>query len=133
MQINGKNLCFIGQNLTTQIIKNIINSQTKISLPSLKQNSELSDNFFTSVGRMMVSSMHLNATINRSFYSPLSLFPQVPQLILMADNQYNRYTSTSLYDCSINFSTITSFTRNEYQFVVYYVNCNQLEESQVNL
>lgn len=98
----------------------------------LKQSEQLVESLFTSAGRMIVSSAHLNAALNRDFLTPLSLFPRVPSLILLADTHFEQHCSRRLYD-RVRVGSVTSFSKNNFQFLAYYVESDQLEESQVRV
>ena len=106
-------------------------------------------NFLTSLGRAMVASVHLSAGITRSYPSLLSLFPHIPDLILLGDDKFGQFQQIGLYNdnCQSDtqppqFATIGSFSQSSssssssydgFPFVCYYVGDNLIEESQVNI
>jgi len=89
------------------------------------------NSFLNCIGKTIANTAHLQAGINRNYLTSLSLFPQIPDLILYADASFDRHAITTLHD-TVQFATMGSFSKNgRFQFLCYYVQSNQLEESQV--
>lgn len=106
-------------------------------LKRLKNNllHDLSDHreeLFETAKQIILSNGHLSAGIAKTYHSSMNLWHK-PDLLILADteafgNRYD-YSSSSVSDTS--FATIPSFSRQSYQFKVYYVKSGEIEDSQV--
>lgn len=89
---------------------------------------------FKAISRLMISNVHLTCVVDTNFFNNFSLFPQLPDLLIMADQDINHHFKFYPFEqiSSIQFATSVSFSKNMFKFLVYYANSNELEESQVN-
>src|SRR5699024_8653833 len=97
-------------------------------------NSRNMESFLGSLGKLMVSSAHLQAGLNRAYLNSLSLFPQIPNFILCADARFGACQQVPICNDQVRLGIVGSFSRDAGgQFACYYVDTNVLEESQVSV
>ena len=133
-------MCFYqSPNLIERTLKNVIRSdvidcQRAPSERNQLLSSKYLNPYITSIGHTIVSSLQLTAGISDSYLEPLSLYPHIPDLILLSDTCHDQYNQVFLYDDNpVQLATMGSFSQNKFQFMCYYVSSNLIEKSQVHI
>ena len=139
LQTGGRSVCFYAANIFELSRKNVIQSgafDIGESNSSQANNSLMKsknvDEFINSLGRLIVSNGHLCSGTNRSFLNSLSLLPQLPDAVLIGNSSLDHFNQKSIFD-SVILTTSLSFTKNNFQFLCYYVQENVFEESEINI
>lgn len=124
LSIDDRTICIFCQPVLDKLRKSVIHSESAAT----KSTSSL----LPLLSRLWLYSGHLTAGLNRNFLNPLSLFPRVPDTILIPADRFDTcqpYSSLS----ESQLATVCSFSRHQHQFVVYYARANRLEESQISV
>lgn len=94
--------------------------------------SDHNEEFFDTAKRIMLSNAHLAAGISKTYHGSMNLWHR-PDLLVLADTEAfgNKYEYSSPKRDDTSFATLPSFSRQFYQFKVYYVCTGEFEDSQV--
>ncbi|KPM03766.1 DNA polymerase epsilon subunit 2-like protein [Sarcoptes scabiei] len=131
--IKKRSLMVIANRMIERYLNNLINSKCNLnSDPNLLDRDSIK-NLFESIARLSIANAHLTSGIDRNYSSVLSLLPKIPDLILLSDNHLCKNSHCQPFDRNSKYATTTSFSRDSFQFLVYYVQSNELEESQIFL
>lgn len=91
------------------------------------------EELFETVKQLMLSNAHLSASTSKSYSSSLKLWHK-PDLLILADPEAfgRKYEYCSSKSDDTSFATMPSFSRQYFQFRVYYPRTGEIEDSQVN-
>lgn len=121
---------YLGERLITVVGHNYIKELRNNVLHDLSDHNE---ELFETMKQIIMSNAHLSAGIDRNFHSSMNLWHR-PDLLVLADTEAigNRYEYNLSKPSDTSFMTLPSFSRQSYQFKVYYINSGEIEESQVS-
>src|SRR5438445_12390338 len=114
--IDSRHICLFSYSYFSKFKKNVIHDST-----------ENSNEYGSSIAKVMLSNAHLTAGLNKNFYSSLSLC-HVPDLLILADKNCHKEFESDVYNHT-SFLNLPSFSENDFKFKVYYTYPNKTEDS----